>query len=309
VKEPDFAALVEPHRGALLAHCYRMLGTLADAEDAVQDTLLRAWRSVDRFEGRSRPATWLHAIATNVCLRALEKRPQLALVHGPPAELGEAPGEPLLESVWVGPFPDAGAAYERRESIELSFVAALQYLAPQQRAVLILREVLGFSAAETADALDTTVAAVNSALQRARRTIDERLPQRSEQTLDDDAIRAVVAEFADAWERADVPAVVKLLADDVVMTMPPMPTWYSGRETVAWFLADRPMSSPRWKAEIVSANGGPAVAIYLREEETFTAHSINVLAFDGGRITGIYAFIDAALFEPFGLPPTGGRSR
>src|ERR671917_1919607 len=190
--EQAFGALVEPYRGELHAHCYRMLGSVYDAEDALQEAMLRAWRSLDRFEGRSSLRSWLYTIATNTCLNHIARRPKrvLPLDYGPSTDPHDGPGEPLVESVWVEPYPDAelglqdglagpDARYELRESVELAFIVALQHLPATQRAVLILREVLGFSAAEVAEALDTTVASVNSALQRARKAVEEKLPSES----------------------------------------------------------------------------------------------------------------------------------
>src|ERR671911_9846 len=181
--EDAYRRLVEPRRAELHAHCYRMLGSVHDAEAALQDALLRAWRGLGRFEGRSSLRAWLYRIATNTCLDVVARRPQrvLPIDYGPGADPHDSPGEPVVESVWVEPYPDAELAYEQRESVELAFVAALQHLPATQRAVLILREVLGFSAKEVADALQTTVASVNSAMQRARKSVDERLPDESQQ--------------------------------------------------------------------------------------------------------------------------------
>src|SRR6478609_11743321 len=181
--EDAYRELVEPWRRELHAHCYRMLGSFQDAEDALQDALLRAWRGLGRFEGRASLRTCLHRIATNACLDLAKRRPArvLPIDYGPPADPHDGPGPPLTESVWVEPYPDEHLAYEQRESVELAFVAALQHLPASQRAVLILREVLGFSAREVADTLETSVASVNSALQRARKAVDERLPAQSQQ--------------------------------------------------------------------------------------------------------------------------------
>src|SRR3954470_12954193 len=207
--EDAFGRLVEPYRGELHAHCYRMLGSVHDVEDALQDALLRAWRGLKRFEGRSSLRSWLYTIATNTCLNAIARRPKrvLPIDYGPATDPHTGPGEPLVESVWIEPYPDRElgvedgpyapeARYERRESLELAFIAALQHLPPNQRAVLILREVLGFSAAEVADTLETSVASVNSALQRARKTVDDKLPERSQQAtlraLGDERLRAIV---------------------------------------------------------------------------------------------------------------------
>src|SRR5690349_12789897 len=219
--EAAFAKLIDPFRGELHAHCYRMLGSVHDAEDVLQEALLRAWRALARFERRSSLRSWLYTIATNACLTAIERRPKrvLPIDYGPATDPHVAPGEPVTESVWVEPYPDdtlgledglasPEARYEQRESIELAFVAALQHLPATQRAVLILREVLGFSAKEVAQALKTSVASVNSALQRARAGVDQRVPAQSQQTtlreLGDDGLRELVARYVHAWERNDV---------------------------------------------------------------------------------------------------------
>jgi RNA polymerase sigma-70 factor, ECF subfamily len=319
--EDAFARLVEPYRSALHAHCYRMLGSVPDAEDALQETLLAAWRGLPRFEGRSSLRSWLYAIATNASLKAIERRPKrvLPVDYAPAADPHDGPGEPITESVWVDPYPDeqlgleAGAAgpearYERRESVELAFIAALQQLPARQRAVLILRDVLGFSAREVAETLSTTPPAVDSALQRAHRAVDERLPDRSQQatlrSMDDERLREIVDGFVDAWERTDVDAVVSMLASDAVMTMPPHPTWYRGRDAVAAFLERRPLRSDRrWRLVPVRANGQPAFGHYMwdEEREIFVAHGITVLTLDGERIAEITSFLDPELIPRFGL--------
>jgi RNA polymerase sigma-70 factor (ECF subfamily) len=312
MNERDFAELVEPYRAELRAHCYRMLGSIEDAEDALQEALLRAWRALPKFEERSSLRTWLYRIATNACLRAIERRPQrvLPVDYGPAADPHDAPAEPLVESVWVEPYPDPpDARYEQRESVELAFIAALQHLPARQRAVLILREVLGFSAREVAEALETTPPAVDSTLQRARKTIDERLPDRSQQavlsSLGDEAVRDLAARYVDAWERGDVDSVVAMLAEDALMTMPPMPSWYSGREAVAAFLANRPLSgSSRWRLVPIRANGQLAFAHYIWSEEraSFVSHGFNLLTLDGDRIEEITIFLTPEAFPRFGLP-------
>src|SRR5436309_14527356 len=256
--EGAFQRLVEPHRGELHAHCYRMLGSVHDAEDALQDTLLRAWRGLARFEGRSSLRSWLYTIATNTCLNLIARRPKrvLPIDYGPAADPHRGPGEPLVESVWLEPYPDEqlgladgfaapDARYEQREAVELAFIAALQHLPPRQRAVLILREVLGFSAREVAETLEMTTASVNSALQRARAAVDERLPEHSQQatlrSLGDDRVRELVEGYVDAWERADVDAAVAMLAEDASFAMPPLQTWFRGREALRIFLAGWPL--------------------------------------------------------------------
>ena len=320
--EDAFGRLVAPHRSALHAHCYRMLGSVADAEDALQETLLRAWRGLERFEGRSSLSSWLYRIATNSSLRALEKRPKrvLPIDYGPPSDPHESIGEPLLESVWVEPYPDARlgledgfaapeARYEQRESVELAFIAALQFLPPRQRAVLILREVLGFSGEEVAEVLDTTAASVYSALQRAHKAVDERLPERSQQetlrSLQDDRIRELVESYVDAWERADVDTVVSMLAEDVAMAMPPTATWFRGRDALALFLGQRPMSGLlRWRGIPVRASGQLAIAFYLwaEDEQAFMAHGVSVLTLRGEEISEITAFLTPESHESLGLP-------
>lgn len=319
--EDAFARLVEPHRGALHAHCYRMLGSVPDAEDALQEGLLRAWRGLSGFEGRSSLRSWLYAIATNACLRAIERRPKrvLPIDYGPAADPHDGLDEPLVESVWVGPYPDerfgledglAGpeARYEQRESVELAFIAALQHLPARQRAVLILRDVLGFSAREVAGALETTPTGVDSALQRAHKAVDERLPERSQQavlsSLDDQDLREIVDRFVDAWERADVDAVVSMLAADGAITMPPIPTWYRGREAVGAFLEDGPLcTGRRWRFVPVRANGQLAFGKYDWDEdrETFTAHGVMLLTLEVGEIAEMTSFLDPELVPQFGL--------
>jgi RNA polymerase sigma-70 factor, ECF subfamily len=309
--EDAYGRLVERHRTELHAHCYRMLGSVHDAEDALQDALLRAWRGLARFQGRSSLRSWLYQIATNTCLDVIGRRPKQRVlpIDYPAAERGETPGRPLVESVWVEPYPDrtlgledglAGpeARYEQREGVELAFIAALQHLPAKQRATLILREVLGFSAKETAESLETTVASVNSALQRARETVDERLPEQSQQatlrTLGDDAVTEAVEKYMDAMERCDVDAVVSLLTEDAAWSMPPMTTWYSGRDAIAPFLADYPLSGQyRWRRLRTTANGQPAVAAYAWDEDTggYLPFATDVLTFRGDRIGDITSFI------------------
>ena len=321
--EAAFAQLVEPHRRELIAHCYRTLGSIHDAEDALQETLVRAWRGLARFEGRSSLRSWLYTIATNVCLRAIERRPKrvLPIDYGPAAVDPHGPvAEPLTESVWIEPFPDddlalgdafAGpdARYEARESVELAFIAALQHLPPRQRAALILRDVLGFSGAEVAHALDTSTDAIHSALQRAHATIDKRLPERSQQAtlraLGDEQMREIVDSFVDAWERGDVDALVARLADDAVLTMPPQPTWFRGRDVVGAFLRARPLQpGARWRVLPTSANGQLAFGHYVwrDDEAAFVPEGITVLTLDAALIAEMTVFRGRTFFERFGLP-------
>jgi RNA polymerase sigma-70 factor, ECF subfamily len=313
--ETAFAGLIEPHRRDLHAHCYRMLGSLQDAEDALQDALLRSWRGLDRFEGRASLRTWLHRIATNACLDLAKRRPKrvLPIDYGPPSDPHDGPGEPLVGSVWVEPYPDEHVTYEQRESVELAFVAALQNLPASQRAVLILREVLGFSAREVAETLESSVASVNSALQRARKAVDERLPAHSQQetvrTLGDQRLRELVDAYVDAWERGDVEAVAAMLADDALVTMPPMPTWFQGRDAFATFLAEwafaRRGCHPG-RLVRAHANGQVAFASYQWDDEVgcFRGHVLQVLTLDGDRIAEVTGFVEPALFDRFGLPAT-----
>jgi RNA polymerase sigma-70 factor (ECF subfamily) len=324
-----------------------MLGSVHDAEDAIQEALLRAWRGLPRFDGRSSLRAWLYKIATNTCLDTIagRKRRVLPVDHGA-ATNGEPPGLPLTESVWIEPFPDAllddrgvaaaagpAATFELRESVELAFVAALQHLPATQRAVLILREVLGFSAQETAEVLETTVAAVNSALQRARRTIDERLPERSQQqtlrALGDEGLREIVERYMEAMTSGDVETVVSMLAEDAAWSMPPLETWYRGLDAVRVFLEKGPLSGAwRWKRRATFASGQPAIGGYTwREDEgCYRPFALDVLTLRGDRIAQVTAFIVrsseprdaeaferypdeavdatkvASLFESFGLP-------
>jgi len=342
--EGAFGRLVEPYRSELHAHCYRMLGSVQDAEDALQETLLRAWRALARFEGRSSLRSWLYTIATNTSLNAISKRPKqriLPMDYCPSFGPDDVPGQPVIESVWVEPYPDAGleegfagpeARYELRESVELAFVAALQHLPPNQRAVLILREVLDFSAKEVAEALDTTTASVNSALQRARATVDERLPAQSPQetlrSLDDEQLREIVERYMVAMQAGDVETVVGMLAEDAAWSMPPLASWYRGHEAIRGFLHNGPLSGLfQWRHLHARANGQVASAAYTwhPEEQTYRPFALDVFTFDGTRIAAITSFIARAsdvedekiarwpdsppdrekvvgIFERFGLP-------
>ena len=309
--EGAFERLVEPHRAELHAHCYRMLASVQDAEDALQEALLGAWRGLPRFEGRSSLRSWLHKVATNACLKLVERRPKLVLPvdYGPAADPHDGLGEPVVEPLWVEPCPDAGLAYEQRESVELAFIAALQHLPARQRAVLILSDVLGFSGAEVAEALETTPASVYSALQRAHKAVDERLPERTQQAtlrvLGDAALRDVVSAYVDAWERGDVDAVVSMLTEDALIAMPPMATWYRGRDAVAWFLRGWPLAAgSRWRLLPVGANGQLAFGHYIWNEATggYLPHGINVLTLRGTQVSEITAFLTPDAFGRFGLP-------
>ena len=306
-----FRAIVDDHRPELHAHCYRMLGSVHDAEDALQETLLRAWRGLPAFAGRSSLRSWLYRIATNACLDLIARRGRrvLPIDYGPPIDPAEGTGEPLLESVWVEPYPvGPDARYEEREAVELAFVAALQHLPARQRAVLIMRDVLGFSAREVSDSLGTTVVSVNSALQRARRVTAERLPERSQQatlrSLGDDRARELVQAYLDAWARADVEALRGLLAEDAVLSMPPWAEWWRGGETIAGFAAVAAEVCAATRSVATHANGQPAVASYKLEGGRYVASAIDVFTFEGATIKEITAFVMPELFPRFGLPPT-----
>jgi RNA polymerase sigma-70 factor, ECF subfamily len=310
-----FARLIEPRRAELHAHCYRMLGSVHDAEDALQDAMVRAWRAIDRVNDRHALRAWLYRIATNTCLDAIGRRPKrvLPIDYAPPADPHGGPGEPVVESVWVEPYPDEtlaiedgyaspDARYEQREAIELAFIAALQYLPAQQRAVLILREVLGFSAKEVAETLETTVPAVNSALQRARKAVEERTPEQSQQetmrSLGDDGLRKLVDTYVDAWNRDDVETVVSMLTEDAAFAMPPLQTWFKGSEALRIFLAGWPLSGTwRWRQIRVRANGQPALAFYTWDDEAgaYLPFALNVFTLRGERISDVTAFVNRSI--------------
>jgi RNA polymerase sigma-70 factor (ECF subfamily) len=314
-----FGRLAERHRTELLAHCYRMLGSMHDAEDALQEALLRAWRGLPGFAARSSIRTWLHRIATNACLDAIARRPRrgLPVDYGPPSDPTGEIGQPLVESVWVEPFPDdtlalpdgyaaPDARYEQREAVELAFIAALQHLPAKQRAVLVLRDVLGFSAQEVSDLLDTTVASVNSAWQRARKTVEDRLPERSQQlrSLGDERSRELVEAYVGAWRKGDVDALRTLLAEDAVFSMPPWASWCRGRETIAGLAKAAVEVCADGRSMPARANGQPALAYYHLEAETgrFKATALDVLTLEGARIKEITVFVMPEIFPRFGLP-------
>jgi RNA polymerase sigma-70 factor (ECF subfamily) len=293
--EPAFAELLAGFRRELHAHCYRMLGSLHDADDAWQEVSLRAWRGLEGFEGRSSLRRWLYRVATNVCLTMIAQRAK----HG----------------VWLEPYPESpddgslapDARLESRESIELAFVAAVQHLPGNERAALLLREVIGFSAREVAELVDASVPAVNSALQRARRIVNDHIQsQASHQTarsIGDTRLREIVDGYIDAFERGDVPTLVALLTEDATWSMPPEPEWYRGRAAITAFLVAGPMRV-RWRHRTTVANGQPAVGCYLWDagRQAYTAKVLDVLTLRGDRIAAVTAFIDGRLFPRFGLP-------
>ncbi len=303
-----FGRLVAPLRRQLHAHCYGMLGSVHDADDALQEALVRAWRGIDRFEGRSSLRSWLYTVATRTCLDSVKSRGRRALPMdlGPSSEQVVLADAPLSDVAWLGPYPDAGP--EQREAVQLAFVAACQHLPGNQRAALLLFEVLGFSAAEIATIMDTSTASVNSALQRARKIVAERVPSREEQpTARDARTREIVSAYSMALERGDAAALVTLLTEDVTWSMPPLPHWYRGVDTVMDFAVAVPLGNcGAWRHLPTSANGQPAVAAYLRPGDTgpYDAWSINVLRLRGDRIAEVTSFIGAEHFVAFGLPPS-----
>lgn len=315
----DFAQVAERYRPELRAYCYRMLGSVDECEDLVQDTYLRAWQAYDRFEGRSSVRLWLYKIATNTYLNVLQTRKRRPLPSGlgAPADTAAATLAPAQADIpWLQPAPDSllyGATDDPavvvsvRSSVRLAFVAALQHLSPLQRAVLVLRDVLGWQAGEVAEMLETSTAAVNSALQRARARLAEAGP-----TLDElgeptePELRDVLDRYMAAFEHADVDALAELLRADVELEMPPIPTWFTGRDAVRVFLARVVLhTADQWRLAPTRANGAPALAMYRRAPDgSFRAHGLDVLSLVGGRISRIVAFNDAALVAKFGLPET-----
>jgi RNA polymerase sigma-70 factor (TIGR02960 family) len=316
-----FRALTEPHRHELRVHCYRILGSLQDAEDILQETYLAAWRGFHRFEGRSAVRGWLYQIATNQCLNSLRadsRRPRTAyhpeVVMPPPTRVGDA--------MWLQPYPDAlldgvpdaaagpDARYEFKESVSLAFLAAVQALVPRQRAVLVLRDVLGYRAAEVAAMLGSTEHSVNSALKRARKVMAERLPDHDRERASLPASareRELAARFAEAFERRDVPAVVALLTDDAWLTMPPLPLEYQGKADIAHFLTTVAYrDARRYRLIPTRANGQPAFACYVVDAHSSVAHAhgIMVLTLTGDGISMLTRFIDNSVLPAFGFPRT-----
>ncbi|HTF10605.1 MAG TPA: sigma-70 family RNA polymerase sigma factor [Asanoa sp.] len=303
----EFARVTDPFRRELLAYGYRMLGSLPDAEDAVQETFLRAWRGFDGFGGRSSVRTWLYRIATNACLRAIERAGRRPL---PSALDGGAD-----DVAWLGPVPDARVLPDGgdpatlvavRSSVRLALVAALQYLPARQRAVLILRDVLAWSAAETADLLDTSVPAVNSALQRAHGQLALAAPREDDLTEPSEPVlRERLERWMRAFETADAGALAGLMRHDIVFEMPPRPQWYAGREAVGRFVATTVLGRPgRWRTALTAANGRPAIAMWLRGPDGgHHAHGIQLPTVTAGGVSHVVTFQDPALFPAFGLEP------
>jgi RNA polymerase sigma-70 factor (ECF subfamily) len=312
-----FSALVEPHRRELQVHCYRMLGSLEDSEDLVQEAFLRAWRNRKSFEGRSSFRAWLYRIATNACLDALERRPRVVSVHDG--------AQPLAEVPWLQPYPDqllegipAGDAEPEsevvaKETIELAFIAAIQLLPPKQRAVLISRDVLGWSAAECAALLDTSVAAVNSALQRARATLKRHLPRhRLDWAPDSDPSREereLLQRYMDATERGDAAGMVALLREDAFFAMPPQPESYVGAEAIVEAWVQGGFGDDSWghlRCVLTRANGQPAVACYVKRvgDSEYRALALDVLRIEAGTVAEVTAFPLEPLLKALGLPST-----
>src|SRR5215469_793960 len=318
----EFTDLTGQYRGELLALCYRMLGSAEEAEDLVQETYLRAWRSYAGFERRSSLRTWLYRIATNVCLTALERRGRRPL----PSGLGAPADDPAAELVagpevpWLQPVPDVMLAGERadpasitasRAGVRLAFVAALQYLSARQRAVLILRDVLEWPAAEVADLLNATTAAVNSGLRRARAQLAQALPAEEQVTEPDEPDRrAVLERFAAAFENGDANALADLLREDVALEMPPLLTWFTGRQNVTRFITSQAFNVPeRVRMVPVMANGQPAFAAYQRGPDgTYRAHEVLVPTITTTGVARIVVFLNPRLVEMFGLPPEYGTA-
>jgi RNA polymerase sigma-70 factor, ECF subfamily len=310
----EFEQRADPFRRELLAHCYQMLGSVHDAEDLVQETLLRAWRAYDRFdEQRASLRTWLHRIATNACLTALEKRRRRPLPSGlgPPGDDPDAAFMPGLEVPWLQPIPDAmfgaddpAAVLVARGRLRLAMVAALQLLPPRQRAILILRDVLDWPAADVAEALGTTLAGVNSALQRARARLAE--SGVGEDQVDepaDPADRDLIDRYVAAFETADLAALNRLLTDDAILEMPPMLNWFTGRDAYGRFIARVfALRGTDWRMHPTAANGQPALAAYVRGDDgRYEAHSLQVLTISGSGISRNVVFFAPDMFATFGL--------
>jgi len=332
--EAAFGELAARYRGQLRAHCYRMLGSVTDAEDALQEALLRAWQGMAGFQGRGSVRSWLYSIATNAALDIARHRSrrELPVDLGRYAEPGAGLGPPLADPLWLEPYPDRWltrdvttspeASYEQRESVELAFVVALQHLPPRQRAVLLLREVAGFSTAEICSQLGSSAPSVNSALQRARAAVRDRLPASSQQSalraLGDRRTRALAERYADALERGDADTLISMLTEDATWSMPPLRAWFRGHGPIRDFLVRSPLTE-RWRHHPASANGQLAVGCYLFDSaaQRYLPAVIDVLTLDGGKIAAVTAFLTsralgpaapgdwvtgAQLFSRFGLP-------
>jgi RNA polymerase sigma-70 factor (ECF subfamily) len=319
IDQHNFGVLAEPHRRELQAHCYRMLGSIHDAEDMVQETFLRAWRRRETFEGRASFRAWLYKIATNACLDSLEKRPRrvVPVTHQGVSTLDEPIPPDVTEPIWLEPYPDellisddvSPEGYlSTQENITLAFMAALHLLPPRQRAVLILRDVLDWQASEVADLLEITVPAVKSALHRARTTLAKRNMDVEAYVLDTSTLTQL-DDYVRAWETADVNALLTLLRADATFSMPPIPSWYQGRDAIGGLVAKtvfRGEARGRWRLLRTRANRQPAFGLYRRDDAhgVYQAYGIQVLTLDGGQIVDIITFRNAALFPYFKLPAT-----
>ena len=323
--EGAFEALTRPLQRELHVHCYRMLGTLDDADDALQETLLRAWRHLDRFEPRASFRAWLYRIATNVCLTMLARRTRRSEIESTiPERARDEAWQREGEPVQLHPYPDhlldelapvtlgPEATIEQHESVELAFVAAVQLLPPRQRASLLLRDVIGYNVAEVAAMLETSVAGINSALQRARATLEQEQSAgqvtRRHNNTDPASEQALIRHLVDAWHSADVPAIVAVLTENALLAMPPEPEHYVGREVIGHFLATAVAGGrlDRFRMVPMRANRQPAMAAYYRDGDSgaYHAHAVVVLALEGDAIASLTRFADPALFERFGLPLT-----
>jgi len=310
--EAAYGELAGAYRKELGAHCYRMLGSLHDAEDALQQSLLGAWQEMGGYDGSTSVRSWLYRISTDTCLRLSSQRPKKVLTSDQVAARQD-PGElgaPILEPIWLEPCPDdPEAGYEQRVTVELAFIAALQQIPSTQRAVLILREVLEYSAAEAAVILETSPQSVDNAFQQARKAVDERIPPVSQQaelaSLGQDREQQLIDNFATAWEQADADSIGDLLADDARYTMPPLPAWFDGRSAVMRFVTER-LFETRWRVRKIRANGQPAFACYSYDpgDHLFRLGAINVLQLRDGKITWISAFLDPAVHHRFAVPET-----
>jgi RNA polymerase sigma-70 factor (ECF subfamily) len=313
--DDEFLLKAEPHRRELLAHCYRMTGSLHDAEDLVQETYLRAWKAYGGFKGQSSLRTWLYRIATNTCLTALDSRQRRPLPSGLGQPSSDANGEltERREVSWLEPLPDESSdpsnVVGSRESVRLAFVAALQHLSPRQRAVLVLRDVLQWKAAEVADAIGTSTAAVNSLLQRARAQLDEVGPSEDDELSEPDSpeTKDLLDRYIAAFEEYDIDELVKMFTDDAIWEMPPFDGWYRGPEQIVTLTRVHcPAEAPGDMRFLrTTANGQPAAALYMLNRETgkHEAFQLHVLDVKPGGVSHVVAFLDTALFEKFGLPP------
>lgn len=310
--DADFSAAAEPYRRELLAHCYRMTGSLHDAEDLVQETFLRAWKAYDRFEGKSSVRTWLYRIATNTCLTALEGRQRRPLPTGLGAPSSDPTGELVerTEVPWLEPLtdpPDPSIVVGTRESVRLAFVAALQHLSARQRAVLVLREVLQWKAAEVGEAIGASTAAVNSLLQRARSQLDAVGPSSEDRLAAPDSADAQerLTDYIAAFETYDIDRLAELFTREAVWEMPPFAGWYQGPQAIAALIRQHcPAQAPGDMRLIpLTANGQPAAAMYMRDGDKHLPFQLQVLDMRADGVSHVVAFLDTTLFAKFGLPP------